>query len=414
MTRRSRAVAAAFLAAALLFMSLPLYGAVHIEGMPAWMAESAEKSLSAVWGEMDTSISLSERFKMLTLVADRLLTGYVFRSPRYRNNQVEVKAHAEEALAWEVELQMPSLPSPGDKWFQEDTVSLPALIHSHIDGVPLAALAWADTALKREIRSLTETRAPGWDIAVFVELPANAKSNILKVSFLPQQPFVLAVTPSVQSGSLPVAFQSDLKDNLQSGLFPIVGLPVEWVSHHKNDIEKLAEKALEDRNIVVNSKAKVSVDFRPAQISRADALVESSRFTVQAWAAAYGGTDDKYPEVGLHIGRKSLPVSGWNVELYGEWILSTNDFDLESRWGARWKVHPRMLLGAELAYPGGEVWWRFWFTGKVKEPYAWWRFSEDSHSNFGVGYRINEFLSIELHYDERDEDQWSIRAVGNL
>ncbi len=53
-------------------------------------------------------------------------------------------------------------------------------------------------------------------------------------------------------------------------------------------------------------------------------------------------------------------------------------------------------------------------TGKVKQPYFWVRFSENSEKNMGVGYRLNEFLSIELHYDERDDDQWSIRAVGNL
>lgn len=413
-SKEKRVVAALFLAATLLFISFPLYGAVRIEGMPKWMAESAEKSLNAVWNEMDRTIPLAERFSMLVLVGNRLLSGYTIETPHYSDGDVIVRALAEDFPQWRIELNNPSLPFPANTWFKDDTRQFPDLVHICLENVPVSALAWADMALRREIEAITKEHVPGWDISILVELAEGANSPVLRISFVPEQPLVLAVTPSVQSGSLPVAFQTDLKDNLQSGLFPVIGLPVNWVDYHKRDIEILAEQSLADRNIIENSKAKVDVSFRPSQISRADARVESSRYTIQAWAAAYGGTDDRYPELGLHVGRKALPMSGWNVELYGEWILSTNDFDLESRWGARWKIHSRILLGAEVAYPGEELWWRFWFTGHVKQPYVWWRYSENSKSNMGIGYRINEFLSIELHYDECDDDQWSIRAVGNL
>ncbi|WP_024821753.1 hypothetical protein [Aminobacterium mobile] len=414
MVKRCGAVAAAFLAAALLFVGSPLYGAVKIKGMQPWMQGSAEKSLNAVWQEMESTVPLADRLSMLTLVAERLFLGYSIKTPQWSGTDVLLPVSSTNPILWQVHVIQPVLPYPTDQWFYEDTKDLQSQLLKALDQVPVEALGWADMALKQEIEALSGPRLPGWDVSLQVQIDSEGGGATLNVAFLPQQPLVLAITPTVQSSSLPVAFQSDLKDNLQSGLFPVIGLPVQWVDVHKKEVEELARQSLAGRNIVENSKAQVDVAFKPSQIAKADAVVESPRFTIQAWAAAYGGTDDRYPELGLHVGRKALPLSGWDVELYGEWILSTNDWGLESRWGARWRYFPRLLFGVELAYPGEEIWWRFWLTGKVKQPYFWVRFSENSEKNMGVGYRLNEFLSIELHYDERDDDQWSIRAVGNL
>ena len=38
----------------------------------------------------------------------------------------------------------------------------------------------------------------------------------------------------------------------------------------------------------------------------------------------------------------------------------------------------------------------------------------DNEHNIGLGVRINEHISIELHYDERDADSMSLRLIGNL
>ena len=45
---------------------------------------------------------------------------------------------------------------------------------------------------------------------------------------------------------MPVMFQSDLEAKLVPGLSPLIALPVEWVARHRDRVEALARKFLED------------------------------------------------------------------------------------------------------------------------------------------------------------------------
>ena len=60
---------------------------------------------------------------------------------------------------------------------------------------------------------------------------------------------------------------------------------------------------------------------------------------------------------------------------------------IESRWGRGGRFIHECSRGSWpiLEKYGELVYWQ------GREPYAWW-FSEDSYSNFGVGYRINGFI----------------------
>ena len=80
----------------------------------------------------------------------------------------------------------------------------------------------------------------------------------------------------------------------------------------------------------------------------------------------------------------------------------------------RWSPWDRIWLGAERSWPDEATWWRAWFDGPARSVYGWARVSDEGDLNLGVGYRINENLSIEFHYDDRDSDSSSIRLVGNL
>jgi len=67
-----------------------------------------------------------------------------------------------------------------------------------------------------------------------------------------------------------------------------------------------------------------------------------------------------------------------------------------------------------VTYPGGVFWWKARTRQEIGRPYVWWRMNTDNEHNIGVGVRINEHISIELHYDERDADSMSLRLIGDL
>lgn len=409
-----RAVAVLILAAALLFPG-PAKASVVIEGAPPWLRERMERSAASVWAEIRQggSASANDGLRLLSLVAERVFAGFDVADSFYRGEKAVLQLRPQEGTApWKVEIFTPQLAFPVDGWFREDVSGLGEKIVSHLGHLPVDALSWADGSLKELIDTLCSPRLPGWSASLLVRL--EKEGPILRVSFVPKPPFVLAVVPRVSSDTLPVMLRSDLNENILRTLSPVVGLPIEWVSVHRGKVEEMAAGSLRQTNIVGNTRSAVEVSFKAAQIAAADAFVDSPKYSVRAWVAAYAGSDTKYPEIGLHMGRKFLPVSGWDMELYGEWILSANDFSLESRWGIRWSPWKNILAGVERAFPGNVTWYRIWIEGGVRAPYLWWRISEDGDHHVGAGYRLNQRISLEIHYDGRDEDKVSIRALSDL
>lgn len=423
----TRGCALLFLAAALVFLG----GAgvsesqelIRVEGVPYWLRPSVERSLLSVWSELSPRSELTgeDRRALLAMVARRLFIGY---SPSIALSEfgILVTLSPESPVAWNVEIKPPSLSPPVGEWFAESASELSGMLDRMLGRLPLEALSWADVALKEAIEDTCAPLLPGWSPSLLVRLeggsagarrPADEK-RILQVSFTPKPPLVLAIVPSISSKTLPVAFRSDLREKILRTLAPVVGLPIEWAAKNKLRIEALAAEALLDTNTVSNARARVDVSFSPDQLSPVEAEVESPRYSIRAWIAAYAGSDGKYPEIGFHLGRNILPFSGWDVELYGEWTLTANDFSLESRWGFRWSPWKHILVGAEKAFPGNTLWYRLSVAGGARSPYFWWRLSEDGDSMLGLGYRLDQRISLELHYDARDEDKLTLKAISDL
>lgn len=401
----------------LIFSPVSSEAGVRLEGVPAWLRSRMERSADVVWSEIapkGVKSAGKDALDLLSVVAERVFSGYTVTRAFFRDGDVVLRLEPLESFQWEVEISPPQLVSPVKEWFLESATGLDKKIEKLIAPLPLEALSWADIPLKEAIESECAPHVPGWSPSLLVRLQDGKR--ILHVSFSPKPPFVLAVLPNVSSLTLPVVLRSDLKENMLRSLSPVVGLPIEWASANKERIQTLAAESLRGTNIVGNARATVDVAFNSAQLSAANAVVESPRYAVRAWIAAYAGTDDdgKYPEVGLHLGRKFLPVSGFGMELYGEWLLCINDFNLESRWGIRWNPWRKIMAGVEHVFPGGITWYRLWVDGGIRSPYVWWRVSEIGDQNIGVGYRLNDRISFEIHYDDRDEDKLSLKAIGDL
>ncbi|MDR1376118.1 MAG: hypothetical protein LBJ22_01290, partial [Synergistaceae bacterium] len=235
---------------------------------------------------------------------------------------------------------------------------------------------------------------------------------VLQISFRTKQPLVLAITPSIFSSTLPVMFQSDLTAKLLSGLSPVVGLPVDWIASHRVDVELLAQEFLEDRNAVSNTRSKVAVAFVPDQISQVDATVDSERFIMQIWLAVYAGIEERYPEVGILLGWNTKQWTGIDMELYDETIIDAGEFGLSNRLGLRFPLWRKFRVGVEFEWPEEEAWYRAWWDSeRVRRFYAWWRYNAQYGHNAAIGYRINEHISVEVHYDGRYDEKIGLRGI---
>lgn len=407
-----RAVAAVCLAAAL-FFSPGAAAAMTTEGLPPWLESHVLRGLTAVWQEIPAG---PDRFETLALVARRLFAGYhvtVLPGAVGRGGDPRVIFTAQTTIPWSVALVLPELRAPVTSWFARDSAGMGGEIEHLLDGLPTEALSWADSALHDQVDAIVRHRLPGWDFSLLVRLEEG--HGVLQISFRPRQPLVLAVTPSIFSSTLPVMFQSDLSAKLISGLSPIIGLPVGWIDLHRQDVELLARNFLEDRNAVSNTRSRVEVEFVPDQVSRVDATVNSERLIFQIWLAAYAGIEGRYPEAGLLLGWNTRRYTGIDLELYSETIMDLGDFGLTSRLGGRVPLWKNFRVGLEVEWPEQEIWYRVWWdSNRVRRLYAWWCYSSEYGNNAALGYRLNEHISIEIHYDNRYEDKIGLRGILQL
>jgi hypothetical protein len=428
-----RAASAAFLAGAFFWGAPPPASALTVEGAPAWLLPHVLRGVQAVWEKIPPG---KFRLETLSLVTKRLFTGYDVTVEdaaaekdteknaekteeewprRTRASEPRVVLKPSNPTRWSVALTPPDLRRPSLAWFEEDIRGMSEEITPLMEDLPVEALSWADSALKSRIREIVERRLPGWDFSLLVRL--GARGEVLQISFHSRQPLVLAVTPSVFSSTLPVMFQSDLTAKLIPGISPIIGTPVAWIARHRGDVESLARELLEDRNAVSNTRSEVEVDFVPDQVSEMNAVVNSESLIFQIWVSAFAGVEEHYPELGVAIGWNTRRATGVDLEFYNETIIDAGEFGLTDRLGFRFPLmkNPRLgmfRVGMEVEWPEQEFWYRAgWDSRKLRRPYAWWRYSPDYGHNAALGYKIDEHISIEIHYDGRYKDKLGLRGV---
>jgi hypothetical protein len=382
--------------------------------MNDWLASAAERSLNAVIEHIPKSETDENKARLVEVVANRLLTGYSVEDARFEKNgdvSVTFKVSSNEP-EWDTAIIKPNLAPPVDAWFESDTAGIAESLRPLIRGVPVEALSWGDADLKRIVEELCHERLPGWRISLMVR--GTGTAAILEISFVPEQPLMLAVTSAITSTSIPAMLHSNLRDALSAGFAPVIGVPVAWAERHGADFAEMGRAILEDESLVEHAKASPEMSVKIGPVTDVQIDLESRRYAAWVWMAVYAGADDKYPEVGLHFGRRAQIFPRWDMELYTELIVPLDNFDVETRLGMRWSPWRNIWLGGEWSNVDDEWWMRASLDSRLGRPYGWMRYSEDGDANAAVGYRINNFISVEVHYDSRSDSPWNVRALVNL
>ncbi len=406
--------AAVFFAVALLLAG-PASASVSVRGTPEWIRPTISGPMGAVWDEIKGTGDPRQNRQMLEIVIERLFPGIRIMEIGIAGEDLILDLSFDDPPpgGWLVRVEQPDLIPELRALFADDIGDAADILREMIAPLPLESIAWAGQAFQSSAGSLLGERVPGWfPSLIFMQAPNGSLE--VAVSFQALPPVVVAYSPRISSRTLPRVLQSEVVDNALEVLSPFIGLPGAWVSHHEDRIEEMVASALERRWASRDIKGKVTVGITPERIAPVDIKVESGRYTLQAWAAIHMGSDERYPEIGIHLGRRTAPLRGWDLELYGEWVARTNDLSVESRWGARWSAWPDIWVGFELAYPGENLWYRVWLEEILPRVYLWGRVNSEGDAVAGIGWRFGGYLAWELYYDNSDEDRISVRLVGNL
>ncbi len=379
---------------------------------PQWLQNSIRGSMEAVWRELQNSrLSRQTAVEALALVGSRLFPGY--RVSISESGQVIMRP--EQRWEWSAVLLFPEsgerLPPPFADWLKKDIESAAGDLKALVDGVPPEALRWSADGFQSSLNALISAKVPGWRCSARVQ--AAGRKAELEVKIYPQTPLLLAVSPETFSRTVPQLLAARINEKTLEYLSPLTGLPLDWISFHLNDVrEWLSQKQVGYNWLkVLRASADNEISLKP--VTKVTTRVESTTYTLRGWLSGHAGSDARL-EAGMHFGHYFMLDEKIPTEVYSEVIAHLEDWDADARLGFRFSPLKSLWLGLEGSTEDAHLWYRLLLDAADGKTYGWFRYSEDNDWEAALGYRLNRFFSLELYYDDRQDDRVSVRALGNL
>ena len=346
---------------------------------------------------------------LLSDIADRVLTGYYLQSTELtidKNSQLILKIRPWNAAIEnvEVDLQFSGIEEQTSELLERKLPFLKQQLQNTIAGASVDASDWADGVLRKMVRQQVEEVLPEFKVAV--DLVNETNKTVVQVIIYPVGQLVRNVNYSMRSDAIPNILLMKLKDKYADECSKLRGLPVSFVERQKQEIEEfLLFKILKEKEII-EYKLLPRVSIIPEADMAIDILIDSNKYKI--WLEGYSdiGRGEDNLSGKAHFGKFVSPKE----EVFGEAEVVLDNVDWNfglgytRYWGkSGWSYIRRV--------PDGENNYKLEYYLADKWRLRAEHFSEKNRNEYGVRYRIHEFLSAEYVYGG---DEFYLRIIGNL
>lgn len=347
--------------------------------------------------------------RLLTEIGDRVFTGYELeRVDCNLGSSMSITMHAK---AWSgvitspiIDLQFSGVEPKTAKLLEKRVPALRKELYDTINGASYDAGSWAGGVLRKLVRNQVEQTLPEFKAAVDVVQEGN--NTLVQVIIYPVGQLVTEIAYELRSEDIPNILLMDLKYEYQAECNKLRGLPVAYVAKHRREIEEQLAEKLASEAIVKQYNLIPIVTINPASEMGISIMLDSKNYKI--WFEGYGdvGREKENFSGTAHIG-KFISNSG---ELFGEGRVYLDNVDWRfglgytHYWGkSSWTYQHIMPKGDnnyKLEYELSPKW-------RLRSEY----YSKENRNEFGVRYRIHEFLGLEGVYGD---DELYLRVIGNL
>ena len=346
---------------------------------------------------------------LLSDIADRVLTGYYLQSTELtidKNSQLILKVRPWSAAIEnvEVDLQFSGIEEQTSELLERKLPFLKQQLQNTIAGASVDASDWADGVLRKMVRQQVEEVLPEFKVAV--DLVNETNKTVVQVIIYPVGQLVRNVNYSMRSDAIPNILLMKLKDKYADECSKLRGLPVSFVERQKQEIEEfLLSKILKEKEII-EYKLLPRVSIIPEADMAIEILIDSNKYKI--WLEGYSdiGRGEDNLSGKAHFGKFVSPKE----EVFGEAEVVLDNVDWNfglgytHYWGkSGWSYIRRV--------PDGENNLKLEYYLDNKWRLRAEHFSENNRNEYGVRYRIHEFLSAEYVYGG---DEFYLRIIGNL
>lgn len=347
--------------------------------------------------------------RLLTEIGDRVFTGYELeRVDCNLGSSMSITMHAK---AWSgvitspiIDLQFSGVEPKTAKLLEKRVPALRKELYDTINGASYDAGSWAGGVLRKLVRNQVEQTLPEFKAAVDVVQEGN--NTLVQVIIYPVGQLVTEIAYELRSEDIPNILLMDLKYEYQAECNKLRGLPVAYVAKHRREIEEQLAEKLASEAIVKQYNLIPIVTINPASEMGISIMLDSKNYKI--WFEGYGdvGREKENLSGTAHIG-KFISNSG---EIFGEGRVYLDNVDWRfglgytHYWGkSSWTYQHIMPKGDnnyKLEYELSPKW-------RLRSEY----YSKENRNEFGVRYRIHEFLGLEGVYGD---DELYLRVIGNL
>ena len=362
--------------------------------------------------ERDTEVILPSQQEYATLlsdIADRVLTGYYLQSTELtidKNAELVLKVRPwnESIRNVEVDLRFSGIEAQTSELLESKLPTLKQQLNDTIRGASIDASDWADGVLRKMVREQVEEALPEFKVAV--DLLNEADKTVVQVIVYPVGQLVRNVDYSMRSEAIPNILLMKLKYKYADECNKLRGLPVSYVERQRQEIEDFLLAKLSREPEIVKNKLQPRVNIMPDTDMTVEFLIDSDKYKI--WFEGYGdiGRGEENLSGKAHFGKFISPKE----ELFGEVEVVLDDVDWNfgvgytRYWGkSGWSYIRRV--------PDGENNYKLEYYLDPKWRLRAEHFANSNRNEYGVRYRIHEFLSAEYVYGG---DEFYLRIIGNL
>lgn len=347
--------------------------------------------------------------RLLTEIGDRVFTGYELTDVALNiGSKTEVTLFAQpwSSVIYqpEIDLEFSGVEPQTAMILQQRIPQLKAHLEQAISGASVDASDWAGGVLRKMVREQVQHELPEFKAAVDV-LQENGRT-VVQVVIYPVGQLVRNIKYELRSEAIPNILLMQLKYKYADECDKLRGLPVAYVIRHREEIEQQLTKKLLKEPEVKNYQLQPEVKLTPGADLGVNIMINSDDYRL--WFEGYGdiGREKDNLSGKAHIGKFISPRD----EIFGEaevilddvhWFFGTG---YSHHWGkSNWSYIRQM--------PVGDNDYRLEYSLSPKWRLRAEHFSGDDRNEFGVRYRIHEFLSAEYVYGG---DEFYLRIIGNL
>lgn len=346
---------------------------------------------------------------LLSDIADRVLTGYYLQSTELtidKESKLVLKIRPWNAAIRnvEVDLKFSGIEEQTSELLESKLPTLKQQLNDTIFGASVDASDWADGVLRKIVRQQVEEALPEFKVAV--DLVNEHKKTVVQVVIYPVGQLVRNIEYSMRSDAIPNILLMKLKHKYADECNKLRGLPVSYVARQKQEIEEFLLSKLRNEQEILEYDLKPQVTITPDADMSIEFLINSDKYKV--WFEGYGdiGRGEENLSGKAHFGKFVSPKE----EVFGEVEATLDNVDwtfgagYTRYWGkSGWSYIRRV--------PDGENNYKLEYYLNPKWKLRAEHFANQNRNEYGVRYRIHEFLSAEYVYGG---DEFYLRIIGNL